>query len=128
MSQNIHYVNNTSELESVSVSCNLSTSESSSSNDKDDVDMVKVLIAGDSMVNQLDENRLSRQNVEVKVRYWGGCIIEDMYSNLDPILLKDSYDYVILHVGKLKPYIEVSIHRDVLRHKTDNCESHSAVR
>ena len=56
-----------------------------------------ILCASDSMMNQIDENRLSRK-FNVKVRCFSGCRINDMYDYLTPLLQKEP-DYVILHVG-----------------------------
>ena len=82
-----------------------------------------VLIVGDSMVNQLDEERLSKSaKRNVKVRSFGGATINLLYERITP-LLKKKPETVILHVGtsdatykaanaimddllKLKQYIE----------------------
>ena len=56
-----------------------------------------ILIASDSMCNNLDEKRLSRNN-RVKVRCFSGAKINDMYHYLEPLLQKQP-DYVILHVS-----------------------------
>ena len=57
-----------------------------------------VLIASDSMFNQLDEKRLTRNGKNVKVRAFSGSTITDMYFYLYPLLLKNP-DYIILHIG-----------------------------
>ena len=59
----------------------------------------KVLyIASSSMMNQMDEERLSRGNIKVKVRCHGGCTIRCMYSHL-PEMFEEKPDYVVLHIG-----------------------------
>ena len=57
-----------------------------------------VLVASDSMMSQLDEQRLSREGYNVKVRSFKGSTISDMYFYLYPLLQKEP-DYLILHVG-----------------------------
>ena len=56
-----------------------------------------LLCVSDSIMNQLDERRLSR-NMNVKVRAFSGSTIKDMYSYIDP-LLKKCPDFILLHVG-----------------------------
>ena len=57
------------------------------------------LIVGDSMIVGVDDERIiSRKGRVVKVRYFSGATIEDMYDYLKPIL-KKCPDNVILHVG-----------------------------
>ena len=56
-----------------------------------------ILIASDSMMNQIDGDRLSKK-FNVKVKAIGGCTIEQMYAELTPLLRMEP-DYVILHVG-----------------------------
>ena len=55
------------------------------------------LIAGDSILNNVQENRIGRSRC-VKVRAFPGAKIEDMYDYLTP-LLKKGPDTIILHVG-----------------------------
>ena len=55
-----------------------------------------ILIASDSILNQIDENRLSK-DFNVKVRAFSGATIEDMYYYLHPLLPKEP-DYILLHV------------------------------
>ena len=58
-----------------------------------------VLIIGDSMLNQMDNQRLSsstKRNIEV--RSFGGASINSLYEKLD-IILKKKPTTVILHVG-----------------------------
>ena len=59
----------------------------------------KVLIASDSMCNQLDEKRLSNKNVDVKVKCWGGCKISEMFNKAKSTMDETHFDTVILHVG-----------------------------
>ena len=57
-----------------------------------------ILTAGDSMINGIDEKRLSKKNSNVKVRYFNGALVEDMFYNLVPLLRKKPCA-LILHVG-----------------------------
>ena len=57
-----------------------------------------ILIAGDSMINGIDEKRLSMKNSNVKVRYFNGELVKDMLYNLVPLMRKKS-SALILHVG-----------------------------
>ena len=52
-----------------------------------------VLIAGDSILNGIEENRL-KKNLSVKVRSFPGSNIDDMYDYLKP-LLKKKPSYII---------------------------------
>ena len=56
-----------------------------------------VLIMSDSMMNQLEGSRLSK-DFNVKVKAIGGCTIERMFSEINPMLQKEP-DYIILNVG-----------------------------
>ena len=55
------------------------------------------LVIGDSMLEGLDERKMSSNRV-VKVRKFPGAITDDMYDYLVPLIQKQS-DNVILHVG-----------------------------
>ena len=55
-------------------------------------------IASSSMLNQMDEERLSRGNIKVKVRCHGGCTVKCMYSHL-PEMFDQKPDFVLLHIG-----------------------------
>ena len=55
-------------------------------------------ILSSSMLNQMDEKRLSRGNIEVKVRSHGGCTIRCMFSHL-PDIFKQKPEYILLHIG-----------------------------
>ena len=57
-----------------------------------------LVIASSSMLNQMDEKRLSTHNVNVKVRCHGGCTVACMYTHL-PELFKLKPDYILLHIG-----------------------------
>ena len=57
-----------------------------------------ILIAGDSMINGIDEKRFSMKNSNVKVRYFNGELVKDMLYNLVPLMRKKS-SALILHVG-----------------------------
>ena len=56
-----------------------------------------IYIASGSMLNQIDETRLSK-HFDVKVRCHGGCTIKCMYTHL-PDMFKLKPEYVILHIG-----------------------------
>ena len=56
------------------------------------------LIVGDSILNNIDETRLTNRNVVVKVRAFPGSSIEDMYSYIKPLLRKKP-SHLILHIG-----------------------------
>ena len=56
-----------------------------------------VYIASSSMLNQIDEDRLSRI-FDVKVRCHGGCTIKCMYTHL-PEMFKLKPDFILLYVG-----------------------------
>ena len=53
-------------------------------------------IMGDSMNNGLDERRLERNGIKVKVRCFPGASISDMHDYCRPIIKKNHH---ILHVG-----------------------------
>ena len=55
-------------------------------------------IASSSMLNQMDEKRLSRDNINVKVQCHGGCTIRCMYTHL-PQMFKLKPDFILLHIG-----------------------------
>ena len=55
-------------------------------------------ILSSSMLNQMDEERLSNKDVNVKIQCHGGCTISCMYSHLQKMFdLKP--DYILLHIG-----------------------------
>ena len=56
-----------------------------------------ILVASDSLFNQIDEKRLSKE-YNVKVRAFNGASINDMYWYLHP-LLERKPDLILLHVG-----------------------------
>ena len=57
-----------------------------------------ILIAGDSMINGINEKRISTSFKSVKVRCFSGAAIDDMYFNLIPLLMKKPAA-LVLHVG-----------------------------
>ena len=71
-----------------------------------------VLITGDSILNNLQENRLNK-NFNVKVGCFPGADIDDMFDFIIPLLKKVSR-YIILHIGYSRrslgilPYILVT--------------------
>ena len=56
-----------------------------------------LLIISDSIMNQLDQKRLTRHGVNVNVRAFSGSTIEDMYFYLIP-LFKRKPRYILLHI------------------------------
>ena len=61
------------------------------------------LVASDSMLSNLDERRLSKNKVNVKVRSFSSSTTSDMYFYSYPLLRKQP-DYVILHVAQTIVY------------------------
>ena len=57
-----------------------------------------ILIAGDSMINEINEKRISINFKLVKVRCFSEATIDDMYFNLIPLLKKNTA-VLVLHVG-----------------------------
>ena len=57
-----------------------------------------ILIAGDSIINGIDEKKISKIKSNVKVRYFNGALVEDMFYNLVPLMRKKA-STLILHVG-----------------------------
>ena len=55
-------------------------------------------ILSDSMLNQMDPERLSNSNYEVKRHSHGGCRIKCMYTHL-PDVFEQKPDSILLHVG-----------------------------
>ena len=47
-----------------------------------------ILIAGDSMINEINEKRISTNFKSVKVRGFSGAMIDHMYFNFIPLLRK----------------------------------------
>ena len=56
-----------------------------------------LLIASDSIMNNIDENRLNRSDINVKVRAFSGSTVTDMYDYIKP-LLKKQPTHLLLHV------------------------------
>ena len=56
-----------------------------------------LLILSDSMLNQLQEKKLSKY-VDVKIKCHGGCTVNCMYTHLESVLTLKP-DFIILHVG-----------------------------
>ena len=56
-----------------------------------------IYIVSDSMLNQIDETRLSKE-VDVKVRCHGGCTIQCMYTHMAEII-NAKPEYILLHIG-----------------------------
>ena len=57
-----------------------------------------VFIFSDSILNQMDKERLSDHEYTVKVEGHGGCTIEGMYTHL-PSVLPLKPQYILLHLG-----------------------------
>ena len=81
-----------------------STKKMLSFNDKDKVINKKkkwpsntILLTGDSILNNIEESKLSKK-FNVKVRSFHGTDICDMYDYIAPLLRKDPA-YIILHIG-----------------------------
>ena len=55
-------------------------------------------ILSSSMLNQMDENRLTKSNMKVKVRCHGGCTVKCAYTHL-PEMFRAKPDYLLLHIG-----------------------------
>ena len=55
-------------------------------------------MTGDSIINGIDEKRLSKKNSNVKVRCFNGALVEDMFYNLVPLMRKKP-SALILRVG-----------------------------
>ena len=50
------------------------------------------------MLNQMDGNRLSNKDIDVKIQCHGGCTISCMYSHL-PKRFHQKPDLILLHIG-----------------------------
>ena len=57
-----------------------------------------ILVASDSMLQNLDERRLCKNNFNVKVRAFRGSTINDMYDYLKPLLRKEPERFCKLYV------------------------------
>ena len=57
-----------------------------------------ILTSGDSIINRINEKRISANFKSVKVRCFSGATIDDMYFNLIPLLRKKPAA-LVLHVG-----------------------------
>ena len=57
-----------------------------------------IVVAGDSIINEVIEDRLRRKNHVVKVRNFPGANVEVMRHNLMPIIKKKS-NHLIIHAG-----------------------------
>ena len=55
-------------------------------------------VLSSSMLNQMDEKRLCRGNIEVKMQCHGGCTTRCMFSHL-PDVFKVKPAYILLHIG-----------------------------
>jgi len=64
-----------------------------------DVNDDKILVAGDSMLHGLDEKCMPKQQHRYKIRVFPGAVIQDMYDYLNPLLKKENYKAIVLHVG-----------------------------
>ena len=78
-----------------------------------------LVIASDSMMNNIDEKRLSR-NINVTLRCFSGAKVEDMKNYINP-LLKKCPDYVIIHVATNNCKLETS---DAILVKLLNLKTH----
>ena len=66
--------------------------------DKEGSNTKCLYIASSSMLNRIDEKRLSSSHLRVIVRSHGGCKIKCMYTHL-PEMFKEKPTYVLLHIG-----------------------------
>ena len=57
-----------------------------------------IVIAGDSIINGVFEERLRRKNYVVKVRNFPGANVEDVRHNLIPLIRKKP-SHLIIHAG-----------------------------
>ena len=57
-----------------------------------------LLIISDSIMNQIDEKRLSKRGINVKLRAFSGSTVNDMHDYVKPLLKKEP-DYILMHVG-----------------------------
>ena len=71
-----------------------------------------ILIAGDTMINGINEERISTSFKSVKVKCFSGAAINDMYFNLIPLLRKKLAP-LVLHVvptiRQMKHHIRITI-------------------
>ena len=83
-----------------------------------------ILIAGSLMISGIDEKRLSKKNSNVKVRYFNGALVEDMFYNLVPLMRKkpsalmrhvdtnntvsDSSKVILKKINSLISYIKIN--------------------
>ena len=82
-----------------------------------------VVIAGDSIVKQVDENKMSR-NKSIKVRCFPGAKVEDMADNTKP-LLKSQPTTIIVHTGtnNLKSEDAITVRNKLLTLKEHRTET-----
>ena len=87
------------------------------------------------MINGIDKKRISEKNSNVKVRYFNGALVEDMFYNLVPLMRKNP-SALILHVGtnntvsdssnvilkKIKSYIKINNQNQISYIKINNPE------
>ena len=60
-------------------------------------DLSGVLVVSDSIMNQIDEKRLSKHG-DVSVRAFGGCTIGGMKDKITPLLQKRP-EFILMHIG-----------------------------
>ena len=58
-----------------------------------------ILIAENSIVHETDKKRLSKKDSNVKVKYLGGALVEDMFYDSVPLMRRKKPSALILHVG-----------------------------
>ena len=64
----------------------------------DEVNRKRICILSGSMLNRLDEKRLSNDHVDVRLRCHGGCTIKCLYTHL-PWAFALQPEHIIIHVG-----------------------------
>ena len=84
-----------------------------------------ILVASDSMLSGLDEQRLSRYK-HVKMRCFRGSTVKDMYHYLYPLLQKDHYLYPLLQYHYLYPLLQKEPEYLILHVGTNDCTYHTS--
>ena len=85
-------------LQAIDVESVINNGNTSGERNKHEWPINACLIIGDSILQHLDESRLSKRNAPVKVRCFPGSNIEDMYSYICPLLRKNPA-HIVLHVA-----------------------------
>ena len=78
--------------------CNMGTFHQSKSVKDEGSNRKLLYVLSSSMLNQMDGERLSNNDVEVRVQCHGGCTIRCLYSHL-PNVISSKPEYILLHIG-----------------------------